>query len=84
MAKSAADGYTILIANNTIAIQAAMPQALPFDVMRDFTPIGVIASTPVALAVHIRTSTPEQFAALIKYDVAKWSQVVREGTIKPE
>ena len=52
VAKSAADGYTILIANNTIVIQAAMQQALPFDVVRDFTPIAVIASTPVALAVH--------------------------------
>ena len=52
VAKSAADGYVILIANNTIVIQAAMPQALPFDVGRDFTPIAVIASTPVALAVH--------------------------------
>ena len=52
VAKSAADGYVILIANNTIVIQAAMPQTLPFDVGRDFTPIAVIASTPVALAVH--------------------------------
>jgi hypothetical protein len=31
VAKSAADGYTILVANNTIVIQAAMSQALPFD-----------------------------------------------------
>jgi len=29
-----------------------MSQTLPFDVVRDFTPIAVIASTPVALAVH--------------------------------
>jgi tripartite-type tricarboxylate transporter receptor subunit TctC len=52
VAKSAPDGYTILIANNTIVIQAAMPQTLAFDVERDFTPIGVVAATPVALAVH--------------------------------
>jgi tripartite-type tricarboxylate transporter receptor subunit TctC len=52
VAKSAADGYVLLIANNTIVIQAAMPQSLPFDVVRDFTPIGAVASTPVALAVH--------------------------------
>jgi len=52
VAKSAADGYTILIANNTIAIQAALPQKLPFDLTRDFAPIAVVASTPVALAVH--------------------------------
>lgn len=52
VARSAPDGYTILIANNTIVIQAAMPQTLSFDVQRDFTPIDVVASTPVALAVH--------------------------------
>ncbi|MGQ0652840.1 MAG: Bug family tripartite tricarboxylate transporter substrate binding protein [Betaproteobacteria bacterium] len=52
VAKSPADGHTILIANNTLVIQAAMPQTLSFDVVRDFTPIGVVASTPVALAVH--------------------------------
>jgi tripartite-type tricarboxylate transporter receptor subunit TctC len=52
VAKSAPDGYTILIANNTIVIQVAMPQTLAFDVERDFTPIGTVASTPVALAVH--------------------------------
>jgi tripartite-type tricarboxylate transporter receptor subunit TctC len=52
VAKSAADGYTILIANNTIVIQAALPQKLSFDVVKDFTPVGIVASTPVALAVH--------------------------------
>lgn len=52
VAKSAADGYVILIANNTLVIQAAMPQRLSFDVGKDFAPIAVVASTPVALAVH--------------------------------
>jgi tripartite-type tricarboxylate transporter receptor subunit TctC len=52
VAKSAPDGYAILIANNTLVIQAAMPQKLGFDVARDFAPVGVVASTPVALAVH--------------------------------
>jgi tripartite-type tricarboxylate transporter receptor subunit TctC len=52
VAKSSPDGYVMLIANNTLVIQAAMPQKLPFDVVRDFAPIAVVASTPVALAVH--------------------------------
>ena len=52
VAKSVPDGHTLLIANNTIVIQAAMEQKLPFDVNRDFTPVAVVASTPVALAVH--------------------------------
>jgi tripartite-type tricarboxylate transporter receptor subunit TctC len=52
VAKSPADGYVLLIANNTIVIQAAMQPKLPFDVVRDFAPIGIVASTAVALAVH--------------------------------
>ncbi len=52
VAKSPPDGYVILVANNTLVINAAMPQKLPFDVIRDFAPIAVVASTPVALAVH--------------------------------
>jgi tripartite-type tricarboxylate transporter receptor subunit TctC len=52
VAKSPPDGYVIMIANNTLVIQAALPQKLPFDVVRDFAPIAVVASTPVALAVH--------------------------------
>lgn len=52
VAKSPPDGYVILVANNTLVIQAAMPQKLPFDVVKDFAPIAVVASTPVALAVH--------------------------------
>ena len=52
VAKSVPDGHTILVANNTLVINAALPQKLPFDVIRDFAPVAVIASTPVALAVH--------------------------------
>jgi tripartite-type tricarboxylate transporter receptor subunit TctC len=32
----------------------------------------------------VRTGTPEEFAALIKSDVARWRTVVHEGNIKPE
>lgn len=52
VAKAVPDGHTILIANNTIVIQAAMQPKLSFDVHKDFTPIGTVASTAVALAVH--------------------------------
>lgn len=52
VARSSPDGYTILIANNTIVIQVALHPKLPFDIHKDFTPVGIVASTPVALAVH--------------------------------
>lgn len=73
VAKSPPDGYVILIANNTLVIQAAMPQKLPFDVVRDFAPIAVVASTPVALAVHpsMPVKTVKDLIALAKAQPGK-------------
>ena len=76
--KSAPDGYTILIANNTIVIQAAMPQTLAFVKLPD------VSQRLTDQLFDVRTGTPEQFGALIKSDIAKWTKVVRDGNIKPE
>jgi tripartite-type tricarboxylate transporter receptor subunit TctC len=51
-AKSAADGYTILIVNDTHAINANLHKKLPYDPIRDFAPITLIAVTPFMLSVH--------------------------------
>jgi tripartite-type tricarboxylate transporter receptor subunit TctC len=34
--------------------------------------------------VELMTSTPEQFAALMKTEVARWGKVVKEANIKVE
>jgi tripartite-type tricarboxylate transporter receptor subunit TctC len=49
-AHAAADGYTILIINNAQTINAAINQKLQFDVVRDFTGISMLATTPILLA----------------------------------
>jgi tripartite-type tricarboxylate transporter receptor subunit TctC len=51
VAKSAPDGYTILMANSTIAIPSLFAK-LPFDIRRDFTPLSNIALGPSVLSVH--------------------------------
>ena len=51
-AKSASDGYTILFVNDTHAINAALREKLPYDSMKDFSQISLIASTPFVLVVH--------------------------------
>ena len=51
VAKAPADGYTIFMANSTIAIPTLYPQ-LPFDVARDFLPLSLIAIGPSVLTVH--------------------------------
>jgi tripartite-type tricarboxylate transporter receptor subunit TctC len=51
VAKAGADGYTIFMANSTIAIPSLF-KSLPFDVRRDFAPLSNIALGPSVLTVQ--------------------------------
>jgi len=49
---SAPDGYTLLVAGSgPLAINPSMYSKLPYDTMRDFQPIGMIAAVPNVLVV---------------------------------
>ena len=53
VAKSAPDGYTLLIGTVGIhAINGALYEKMPFDPIKDFTPISFLASTPNVLIVN--------------------------------
>lgn len=52
-AKSAADGYTLIL--GSVAPNAIIPSAalkLPYDAIKDFAPISLVASTEYTLVVH--------------------------------
>ena len=51
VAKSAPDGYTVLVANNTVVTAPATGKT-PYDPIKDLAPVTGIGSTAVALAVH--------------------------------
>jgi len=51
-AKSPPDGYTLLMVSASHTINPAMAKKLPYDSIRDFAPISVIADVPTAFAVH--------------------------------
>lgn len=51
VAKSTPDGYTLLMANSTIA-SPTLFKSLPFDVRKDLDPVGLIAIGPSVLVVH--------------------------------
>jgi tripartite-type tricarboxylate transporter receptor subunit TctC len=51
-ARSAPDGYTIMIANTVHAINAGLFKKLPYDPVGDFTAIALVATTPYMLSVH--------------------------------
>lgn len=52
VAKSAPDGYTLLVTTSaTHSINPALMPNIPYDPVRDFTPVAMIATTPVMLVV---------------------------------
>jgi tripartite-type tricarboxylate transporter receptor subunit TctC len=69
VAKSAADGYTLLMATvGTHAINASLYKSLPYDPVKDFTPIGLVAAAPVALVAHpsVPAGSVSELVALAK------------------
>ena len=54
VAKSAPDGYTLLVTGTPHVISAHLYKKLPYDALRDFTHIALIASGPYALVVNPR------------------------------
>ncbi len=56
VAKSAADGYTLLFAAAPIALNQVLGLKTPYDVQKDLTPISLVASGGVLILVH--PSTP--------------------------
>ena len=51
VARAPKDGYTLFVASAANMINAAMNPSLTFDIMKDFTPITLITSTPTVLVV---------------------------------
>jgi tripartite-type tricarboxylate transporter receptor subunit TctC len=58
VANAAPDGYTLLAVAASFTINPALHKKLPFDAVRDFTPITQVATLPHILVVH--PSVPAQ------------------------
>ena len=51
-AKSSPDGYNYLVVFDSHATNPSLQKNLPYSTVKDFTPITLIASSPMALVVH--------------------------------
>jgi tripartite-type tricarboxylate transporter receptor subunit TctC len=68
-AKSAPDGYTFMLGTvSSHAINPALNPKLPFDPVKDFTPLSLVASIPFAMIVHpsVPARSVQEFIALAK------------------
>ncbi len=53
VAKSAPDGYTLLLGNaGPMTINPSLQKALPYDPQRDLAPITLVSASPMVLVVH--------------------------------
>ena len=53
VAKSAPDGHTLVVGTvGTHAINGALYPKMPYDMVRDFVPVSLVATTPNLLVVH--------------------------------
>ena len=66
--KSPADGYTLVMINNSQAINESLYQKLPFVLQKDFDPVMMVSSAPMLLAVNpkVAANTLTEFNALVK------------------
>lgn len=73
VAKSAADGYTLLLTTPNHTINAALRAALPYDTEKDLVPISVIAEVPEVLVSNPQApfKTFQEFVAYAKKNPGK-------------
>jgi tripartite-type tricarboxylate transporter receptor subunit TctC len=68
VAKSAPDGYTLLTGISTVTIQPAMIKNMPYDVLKDLTPVSQFVILPNVLVGHptLPAKTVQQLIAFSK------------------
>ncbi|MEY2952701.1 MAG: hypothetical protein RLZZ401_788, partial [Pseudomonadota bacterium] len=69
VAKAPADGYTLLMGHiGTLAVNPSLYPKLPYDPVRDFAPVALVAKVPNVLVVHptVPARTLKELVALAK------------------
>ena len=68
VAKSAPDGYTLLLTSTPHGMNPALKSNLPYDTVKDFTPVSLIATIPQILVVEsgVPAKTLQEFIKLAK------------------
>jgi tripartite-type tricarboxylate transporter receptor subunit TctC len=82
VAKAAPDGYTLLMVYVSHATNPTLMAKLPYDTLRDFAPITLIAHEPTVLVTHpsVPTNTLAEFIAYARERSGKLSYATDPGS----
>jgi len=74
VARSAPDGYTMLIASSSFQVNPSLYASPPYDPFKDFAPVTLAVDSPNALLVHpsVPAKTVTDLITLMKADPAKY------------
>ncbi|MGE0557999.1 MAG: Bug family tripartite tricarboxylate transporter substrate binding protein [Burkholderiales bacterium] len=75
VAKAPADGYTALVSSSTMAIGPALYKNIGYDILKDFSPVTLIADQPSIIAVNpkVPAKTLPELIALFRKEPGKFA-----------
>ncbi len=75
VAKAAPDGYTLLVSASVHVINPFLYKSVPYDVVRDFTPVMLLAEGPLIVSTtpSVPANNLKDFFALVRKDPQKYT-----------
>src|SRR6266542_4582726 len=75
VARAPADGYTILVVSTGFMVNPSMYAKIPYDPVKDFAPITLVAASPNVVSVHptFPAKTLKEMVELVKSHPGKYS-----------
>src|SRR3989440_2600603 len=75
VAKAAPDGYTLLLSASVHVINPFLYKNVPYDVVRDFTPVALLAEGPLIVSTtpSVAADSLKDFFALVRKDPQKYT-----------
>jgi tripartite-type tricarboxylate transporter receptor subunit TctC len=75
VAKAAPDGYTLLVSASVHVINPFLYKSVPYDVVRDFTPVTLLAEGPLIVSTtpSVPANNLKDFFALVRKDPQKYT-----------
>jgi tripartite-type tricarboxylate transporter receptor subunit TctC len=75
VAKAAPNGENLLVVTNDFAVASVTNKGLPYDPVKNFTPVTIVASSPQVIAVNpsVPAKSVKELVALINADPEKYN-----------